>query len=363
MNTKRHVRLVVVVENARVTVLWRGDPAQGNSDGLVPVRLEPVVAALGAHGYDVRALGFVEEYLARTRDACLASRAVLVWVDPLSGDRDRRFLEELLRECVAAGTAVYTDPDVVLAMGTKDVLYDTRELSWGIDVDRHENFEEFVTRFSQRVRAGETRVVKQRRGNAGRGVWRVAPVAPEERLNDVRLRIQHAAVRDGSSALVTWSELVELFRPYFDDGGHLIDQAFVERVGDGMVRAYLVKNEVVGFARQYAVREDHSGRTIAPEFVFAMASAKTMRPADDPEFATLRTSLESEWVPALERLVGVERQRLPLLWDADFLFGPRGMNGEESYRLCEINVSCVTPFPPSAPEKMARALHEDFAAR
>jgi hypothetical protein len=49
----------------------------------------------------------------------------------------------------------------------------------------------------------------------------------------------------------------------------------------------------------------------------------------------------------------LERSRLPVLWDADFLFGPKTANGEDTYVLCEINASCITPFPPEAPAKIA----------
>jgi len=46
--------------------------------------------------------------------------------------------------------------------------------------------------------------------------------------------------------------------------------------------------------------------------------------------------------------VELPRDRLPLLWDCDFLFGEPGGDGAERYVLCEINVSSVAPFPPSA---------------
>lgn len=358
----RHARLGLVSETVPVTVLWRGDPAQGDVDGTIPPRLEPVVVAFSEHGATVRALGFAEEYVSRARAACLASRAVVVWVDPLSGDRDRRVLDELLAECVAAGTRVYTDPNVVFAMGTKDVLYDTRELDWALDVDRYVSADELETRLVPRLRAGESRVLKPRRGNGGRGVWRVTPLRAGGDGDDLQVLMQHAALRDGSNEVVPLRECLDRLGAYVG-AGPLIDQAFAEDVGTGMVRAYLVKDVVVGFARQYPVREDAAGQTLAAELTFAMASAKTMRSADDPEFAALRERLESEWVPALDRLVGVGFDRLPLLWDADFLFGAREPSGEVGYCLGEINVSCVTPFPPSAPEAMARVLMGELVAR
>jgi hypothetical protein len=32
---------------------------------------------------------------------------------------------------------------------------------------------------------------------------------------------------------------------------------------------------------------------------------------------------------------------LPIIWDADFLYGPRSASGKDTYVLCEINVSSV----------------------
>jgi hypothetical protein len=76
---------------------------------------------------------------------------------------------------------------------------------------------------------------------------------------------------------------------------------------------------------------------------------------DEPQFAVLRSKLEQEWVPAMQDAVDVDRSLLPLLWDADFLYGPRTEDGD-SYVLCEINVSSVSPFPPQAVGKLASAV-------
>jgi hypothetical protein len=67
-----------------------------------------------------------------------------------------------------------------------------------------------------------------------------------------------------------------------------------------------------------------------------------------PEFQALKHKLEREWVPALRLLLAIDNESLPILWDCDFLLGPKGENGEDSYVLCEINVSSVAPYPESA---------------
>jgi hypothetical protein len=49
---------------------------------------------------------------------------------------------------------------------------------------------------------------------------------------------------------------------------------------------------------------------------------------------------------------------LPIIWDADFLYGPRTATGEDTYILCEINVSCVFAIPDEAPAAIASLVLE-----
>jgi len=50
---------------------------------------------------------------------------------------------------------------------------------------------------------------------------------------------------------------------------------------------------------------------------------------------------------------GDRRGVAPIIWDADFLYGPRTRSGEDSYVLCEINVSSVFAIPDQAPSAIA----------
>jgi len=47
---------------------------------------------------------------------------------------------------------------------------------------------------------------------------------------------------------------------------------------------------------------------------------------------------------------------MPALWDADFLYGPKTADGRDTYVLCEINISAVSPYPDSAAVPVAEAL-------
>jgi len=47
-------------------------------------------------------------------------------------------------------------------------------------------------------------------------------------------------------------------------------------------------------------------------------------------------------------LVGLNKSQLPVIWDADFLYGPKDTDGIDTYELCEVYVSSVYPFPNDA---------------
>ncbi|GJD66541.1 hypothetical protein MPEAHAMD_6739 [Methylobacterium frigidaeris] len=63
-------------------------------------------------------------------------------------------------------------------------------------------------------------------------------------------------------------------------------------------------------------------------------------------------------------LLAIDRDTLPVIWDADFLLGPPTPEGGDTYVLCEINVSSVFPIPEEALEGLARTtLQRLHAAR
>lgn len=62
-----------------------------------------------------------------------AVSGVIVWVNPIHEGHNRANLDALLREVAARGIWVSSHPDVILKMGTKEVLNRTRSMSWGCD--------------------------------------------------------------------------------------------------------------------------------------------------------------------------------------------------------------------------------------
>jgi hypothetical protein len=151
-----------------------------------------------------------------------------------------------------------------------------------------------------------------------------------------------------------FDDFVALMAPYFEDAGHMIDQAWQPRLTEGMVRCYVVQDRVAGYGLSGGERPlSGSGPRRAGEA--PAPGPRLYHPPNLPQLDELKSRLETEWIPELQRRLGIRLDELPLLWDCDFLRGERAMSGEERYVLCEINVSSVAPFPDSAIEPLVSA--------
>jgi hypothetical protein len=316
----------------------RADPAQSRFVALFEAFAAANVRAEPCIWHD----DFADEVAAQLRRV----QVVLVWCNPIEGGRRRDRLDALLREAADAGVLVSTHPDTILRLGTKDVLVETRDLPFGSDVQRVDSLAQLAAELPARLAQGP-RVLKQHRGHSGVGVWRV------ERAKGGALQVRHAQ-RGCADERVDLAALCARLAPYFEAeaGGHMIDQAWQPRIAEGMVRAYLVEDRVAGFGVQ-AVNALHPGEpTPGPRLYHG---------PELPAFQSLRQQLESQWIELLRQCVGVPRERLPLLWDVDFMFGERAAGQPERYVLCEVNVSSVSPFPPSSTGPLVAATRAHLA--
>jgi uncharacterized protein DUF6815 len=102
--------------------------------------------------------------------------------------------------------------------------------------------------------------------------------------------------------------------------------------------------------------------TISAQDIFAplgTAAAPTVVDArrhdtfDAASFQALRTKME-KWTRQMMTILGIDAASPPIIWDADFLYGPRTASGEDSFVLCEINVRSVFAIPDQAPAAIAR---------
>ena len=346
----------------RVAVVWRGDEAARRAGIASNERLRPVVDALVARGVTAVSTIYRDEIAAEVRADLLDVDGVLVWIDPIGHGEDRTRFDEILHDLSSAGVWVSAHPDTVALIGTKDVLYRTRSLGWGSDVHRYTTLTQLQSELPRRLTDGP-RVVKRQRGNAGIGVWKVevSAAVPRPITATTPVLVHGAEHRDTDVDEMVLAAFIDVCAPYFANGGVVIDQPFQPRVTEGLIRAYLVIDQVVGFSRQSA--ETLITDAASASRVMGLPSPKTMYPVDAPELGRLRAQLETQWVPGLRELLDLPRARLPVIWDADFLLGPPADDGTDTYVLCEINCSCVTPFPPEAPAQIARATLESLTTR
>jgi len=342
----------------RVALVHRGDRRARDAGTLAKPTLAPVATALEQLGLTAEPVVYDDEWADEAREQLLNVRAALVWVDPVSSDQDRTRLDSILGEVASAGVFVSAHPDTILKIGTKDVLYDTRELGWGSDTCRYTSAAELESGLLHRLRGGP-RVLKQFRGNGGIGVWKVElrDAAGATPSLDTPVLVQSARARDETVEEMPLRQFLAGLDKYFvfnDRHGRLIDQPFAPRIVEGIIRCYLVGPDVVGFSRQYPAglspAERRPGRPTPPcaRRVFGLPSAKTMYGRDETSLHALREQVEQEWVPAMQRLLAMDSDALPALWDADFLLGPPDAAGRDTYLLAEINASSVSPFPSEA---------------
>jgi hypothetical protein len=289
----------------------------------------------------IRAEGVVysDDAVDSVRRQLLGLDGVLVWVNPIQDGLDRAGLDSLLREAADAGTWVSAHPDVILRMATKRVLVDLASMSWSADTHLYSSHDQFREELPGRLANGPL-VLKQHRGMGGEGVWKV------ELDEGAGVRVQHAC-GDGIPEQLPIDAFVERCASYFDDGGLMVEQPFQPRLPEGMIRAYLSQNRVVGFAHQYPRGLLPPGSSPPP--------GKQFEPPTAPRYHVLRERTETEWVPELQRILGIETKALPVIWDADFLYGPRTASGEDAFVLCEINASSTFAFPEFAMPTVARA--------
>lgn len=318
----------------------RSDPAESRFGALFEAFARAGVAAVPAVYNDT----FADEVEAQLQSC----RLVLVWCNPIEGGQRRDRLDAMLRRVAGSGVIVSAHPDAILKLGTKDVLFATRDLPFGSDVCSIDSLRQLQEELPARLQRG-ARVLKQFRGHSGIGVWRVALAddAPGS------LRVRHAQ-RGSEEEVMGLAALLDKLTPYFEpaNGGHMIDQAWQPRLVEGMVRAYLVGDRVEGFGHQ-SVNALYPG---APGQAAPQPGSRLYYPADLPQFQELKQHLDMEWIELLRARVGLPREQLPLLWDCDFILGERDANAQERYVLCEINVSSVSPFPPSAISPLVSAV-------
>jgi hypothetical protein len=333
----------------KLALLWRGDGEARETEAPETSRFSRVFDALKSRGIDAEPAVYSEDCADEIQAQLRAVDGVLVWVNPLANGQTRIKLDAMLRDVASAGVWVSAHPDVILKMGVKEVLHRTKHLGWGTDTHLYRSGAAFREAFPQRLRSNGPRVLKQNRGNGGQGVWKVEILpAPQGQVHVLQ------ALRGSAPEDLSLNDFMARCDEYFSSDGCIIDQPFQSRLPDGMIRCYMSGDRVVGFGHQL-IKALVAPSPEGPDAPSAQPGPRIMHPRSTSQFQRLQTQMETEWIPSMMTLLEIDQKELPLIWDADFLYGPRTAAGEDTYVLCEINVSSVFPIPDDAPEEIARS--------
>jgi hypothetical protein len=334
MDTERHPS-----HQHTVAILSRGDAAARRDATAQNSRFAQLFEALAAVGIEAQPAIYDEGFAEGVREQLLGVDGVLVWVNPIQDGRSRIGLDPLLRDVAAQGVWVSAHPDVILKMGTKEVLYRTRAMGWGCDTALYQTAEAMRAELPTRLVTGP-RVIKRNRGNGGQGVWKVESLPTSSMIKVLD------ATKDAPEEL-TLDDFLRRCAEYFENGS-VIDQPFQPRLSEGVVRCYMAGDRCAGFGHHKvkALVDSPAARSEAGPRLYTSNA--------DSRFQRLRRLMEDEWTPQLSSLLDIPRHDLPMIWDADFMLGPVQADGSDSYVLGEINVSSVFPIPDQAPAEIAR---------
>ena len=354
-------------ERLRVAIVFPADPERRQRTRLEDSRFARTAAALAEKGMAVQGAPYVADDVEGLREQLMRVDGVLVWINPIVDGRDRTRLNKALAEIAASGVFVSAHPDVIAKMGTKDVLFRTRSMAWGCDTRHYPTLAAMQRELPESLATGEARVLKRARGHSGDGVWKVelanraaagsaSVVSPH-----VDVRVRHAKRGSAETTMSLGAFMVQC-EPYFAPGDGMIDQIYQRRLADGMVRCYLVRDRVAGFGEQL-INALYPADPGAPANSAPQPGPRLYYPPTRKDFQPLKDRLEREWLDQLCSIVGVEKAQLPILWDADFLYGEKDADGADTYVLCEINVSSVYPFPDDALGPLATETLAQIARR
>ncbi len=257
----------------------------------------------------------------------------IVWINPIEAGMDRTILDAMLDRLVQQGKKLSSLPETILKIGTKKVLFETSDFPWGSDVRIYNSVADFENEFHKSLQRSKTRILKQYRGDGGKGVFKIEwldTAKPSCRVTP--------AVRNSDIQILSMEELTNFISPFFENGNPVIDQEWNQYMPNGIVRCYMTGQKVVGFGYQevnalYPFDSDNES-----------ARKRNYYTENCGIFKDLRLSMETTILPALFERYKIQDNQSPIIWDADFFIS----DDIKKYALCEINASCVSPFPESA---------------
>ena len=158
------VNPVMSVEDShlRMAILCSGNREARRNTTAENSRFSDLFRAFAARRIHVEPAIYHDDFCEDIREQLMQVDGVLVWVNPIEGGRDRSVLDSMLRDVAATGVFVSTHPNVILKLGTKEVLYRTRHVGWGCDTHLYCSMAQMVQELPLRLTAGKARVLSSK---------------------------------------------------------------------------------------------------------------------------------------------------------------------------------------------------------
>jgi hypothetical protein len=104
-----------------LAILVYGEPDSGRN-ALTEEKYRELANAFSVQGFVPHSVLYSDEQYSSVLNQLQEFDAILVWINPIEQGKDRRQLDKLLKEIASKGSIVSAHPDVILKMGTKDIL-------------------------------------------------------------------------------------------------------------------------------------------------------------------------------------------------------------------------------------------------
>ena len=295
----------------KVGLLWRAewDPPEAHGSIIESCKLREMFRSFAALGVPAQPVVYSDDTTEAVRDQLLTLDGVLVWVNPIEQGLDRTQLDAVLRDVADAGVWVSAHPDVILKMATKQVLVDTKQMSWGTDTRLYRSAEELRADLPSRIGGQAPLVLKQNRGMGGNGVWKVEP---GPRATTLRF-VCNTPCGTASRKRCRWTS-----------SPHAASRTLP---GTGRWWGAVRRASGRGGPR---LHDTQSGRGIRPSVPTRTLATSRRGPDSDgkdvrtPSAAAYRGPAQPhgvELVPEMQELLSLDTHKMPVIWDADFLYG------------------------------------------
>lgn len=296
---------------------------------------------LEKNGYVVQTITWNGHNVDELYTSSKKAEVILIWVNPIHRNIEEGSFENYICDMSDRGKYISSHPEVIKKLGTKIILHTMSGTSWSRDVYKHENFDH-LNALKSRLDGQQIRVIKQSRGNDGLEVYKL------EKLPDFNYQATEANSGKVIKNLHFEAFIQEVIHKISTENP-IIEMRWNNCLTNGVVRCYFCGEKLVGFGYQEvnALYPEITGSYVKKQRFYLTEKCGI--------FSGLKSEIEKSFMPEILSRTGLSTEQLPLIWDADFF-----INNLETgdFELCEINASCVSPFPPSAIEYMVHKINQ-----